>query len=71
VDDNLQGTLPSELALLTKLTSFRIENTKVTGQIPNLASLEALTSLKIRNNPNLEAGTIPDMFDAMASLRSM
>ena len=43
----------------------------VTGVLPNLATLTALTSLVIRNQGSTLAGTIPDMFGGMTLLTNL
>jgi hypothetical protein len=44
----------------------------LTGQLPDgLFSLDALVELRIGNNPNLESGTLPDMFASLTDLELM
>ena len=49
-DNNLVGTLPSELRSLTSLTSLMLSENKLSGNIPNLSGLSQLEHLDLGDN---------------------
>jgi hypothetical protein len=64
----VQGSIPNGLLALTKLTWLDFRTNLMTGSIPNLSPLSALTAFDMRYNFRLKAGTIPDFFDATPNL---
>ncbi len=66
-DNNLQETIPVELAQLTKLTTLELAFNQLTGTIPpELAQLTKLTTLELRRNQL--TGTIPTELGLLANL---
>jgi Leucine-rich repeat (LRR) protein len=59
--DQVQGTLPSELALLTKLTYLDLSSNLITGRLPDLTPLTALTSLLLGDNALLTPEPLPNL----------
>ena len=67
VDNNLQGTLPAQLARLSNLTSLDLGYNKLTGKIPTeLGRLSNLTGLHLRRNQL--TGTIPPELTRLSNL---
>ena len=64
-DNNLTGTIPSEVGKLTSLDSISLENNKLTGTIPDFSGLTNLDSLELENNEL--TGDIPAL-DGLTSL---
>ena len=65
--DNLQGTLPDELGLLTSLTLLDLYDNKLTGTIPTqLGQLTALQRLQLYKNQL--GGTIPSQIGKLTAL---
>jgi hypothetical protein len=58
-DLDIIGTIPTELMLNTKLISFNVANTKLSGTIPELYLFTELTDLRLYNN-NF-TGVFPDI----------
>ena len=69
-ENNLQGTLPTELGLLPSLKLLRIEgNPLLSGTIPSqLGALRGLSTLSLGNNTQL-SGTLPESITGMGDLR--
>ena len=67
-DNNLVGTLPSELRSLTSLTSLMLSENKLSGNIPNLSGLSQLEHLDLGDNQL--NGTIPNL-GSLTNLREL
>ena len=68
--NNLHGSLPSELGLLSELTYLALNNSKLTGRIPStIGNLTKLEDLVLFFN-QLE-GPIPTEFGQLTNLRSL
>jgi Leucine-rich repeat (LRR) protein len=67
----LEGSIPSELGLLTNLEHLDLsDNEGITGAIPDLSRLSALTVLRLGDNVGLAPGPIPNnMLAAMTGLQ--
>ncbi|XP_016473474.1 receptor protein kinase TMK1-like [Nicotiana tabacum] len=66
---NLEGTLPQELAKLTALEHLELQWNKISGPLPSLNGLSSLQVLIISNN---QFSSIPiDFFSGMTSLISV
>ncbi len=65
-DNNLVGTLPSELRSLTSLTSLMLSDNKLSGNIPNLRGLSLLEHLDLGGNQL--NGTIPGWLGDLTTL---
>ena len=64
-NNNLTGTLPTEVANLSHLTSLNIKNNLLTGNLPPLSRITTLTNLEVEDNKfvfaNLSAsGLVPN-----------
>ena len=69
-NNNLTGTIPPELGVLTSLTSLELSSNKLTGTIPpELSALANLTSLDLAFNEL--TGTIPPELGALTNLTSL
>ncbi|XP_019097401.1 PREDICTED: probable leucine-rich repeat receptor-like protein kinase At5g49770 isoform X1 [Camelina sativa] len=68
VDRNkLSGDIPSSLNNLTNLNELYLANNRLTGSLPNLASLNSLYTLDVSNN-TLEFSVIPSWLSSLRSL---
>ena len=68
-NDNLRGTLPPELGLLTDLEYLNVNSNQLTGTIPTqLGNLWSLTHLGLANN-DLQ-GTLPTELERLTDLRT-
>ena len=65
-DNNLVGTLPSELRSLTSLTSLMLSENKLSGNIPNLSGLSQLEHLDLGDNQL--NGTLPGWLGNLTTL---
>ncbi len=65
-DNNLVGTLPSELRSLTSLTSLMLSENKLSGNIPNLSGLSQLEHLDLGDNQL--NGTLPGWLGDLTTL---
>jgi hypothetical protein len=67
-ENDITGTIPTEIGLLTKLTEFRIQQNALSGTIPsefvNLKDLQVL-SLSEQTSATRLTGTLPNIFDGM------
>ena len=67
-DNNLSGTIPTEIGQLTKLAGLDIDNNKIVGTIPTvLGNLRLMRELDL--DFNLLTGTIPTEFGLMTEAR--
>lgn len=66
-DNKLTGSIPSELMLLTSMTSLKIEGSSLTGTVPSELGLMTDMS-KLSLFGNLFSGTIPTEFGLMTSV---
>uniref|UniRef100_A0A7S4EKM4 Disease resistance R13L4/SHOC-2-like LRR domain-containing protein n=1 Tax=Pseudo-nitzschia australis TaxID=44445 RepID=A0A7S4EKM4_9STRA len=65
--NSLTGTIPSEIASLTKLTILDLSNNKITGTIPlEIVQMEKLSVLYLGNNEL--AGSIPNDIGKLSSV---
>ncbi|WP_353573137.1 LamG-like jellyroll fold domain-containing protein [Candidatus Albibeggiatoa sp. nov. BB20] len=64
-NNNLQGTLPQELAVLTDMGVLSLNANKLQGEMPDLSPLSNLERLQLGNNGL--SGSIPDL-DTLVSL---
>ncbi len=68
-DNNLVGTLPSELRSLTSLTSLMLSENKLSGNIPNLSGLSQLEHLDLGDNQL--NGTLPGWLGNLTNLEQL
>ncbi len=69
-DNQLTGTLPSEIGNLTALTSMVIHTNQITGSIPaSIGNLSGLTTLYI--NTNQLSGTLPTSMGNLTNLANL
>ena len=64
--NDLSGTIPSELFLLTGLTQFDVNNNRLSGNIDQIGVFQRLEFLQIHSN--LFTGEIPASMGALARL---
>jgi len=67
-NNNLTGSLPSELNFLTALEYLSLKSNKLSGSIPNLTALKALKILWLTDNQL--SGSIPDLSE-LSSLNTI
>ena len=66
-DNNLCGTIPKEISVLTQLQSLRLEFNHLTGEIPqSITTLDKLLDLDLYNNKL--SGTIPQNIEDLTNL---
>mmetsp|Transcript_6932 Transcript_6932/g.10118 ORF Transcript_6932/g.10118 Transcript_6932/m.10118 type:complete len:383 (-) Transcript_6932:158-1306(-) len=66
--NNITGTIPSDIGMMTKLRTLRIENNKITGSIPpEFGLLTTLVTLRLEHN-NI-VGIVPSEIGMMTELR--
>lgn len=66
---NLEGTLPKELSILTRLERLELQWNNISGPLPSLKGLGSLQVLMLSNN---QFTSIPDdFFSGMSSLQSV
>jgi len=64
----LEGTIPSEIALLTSLTTLNFNSCSLAGELPfEIGEMSQLQNLEIVNSELI--GTIPDTFSKLLSLK--
>ena len=69
-DNDISGTLPISLGLLSNLEELRANNNKITGTIPKeLGVLRNLTTIQL--NVNSLTGTLPQNLGALTSLTKL
>jgi hypothetical protein len=60
--NNLKGTIPEDICLLTSLEEFRVPNNQLEGNLPAcMASLPSLAILEADGNPDLSVGAVNDV----------
>lgn len=64
--NDLSGTIPTELYLLTGLTQFDVNNNRLSGNIDQIGVFEQLEFLQIHSN--LFAGEIPASMGALTRM---
>lgn len=70
VDNNMRGTFPLELSLLSNLEILEMSRNVITGFLPStLATLSTLRSIQLYDN--YISGTIPSEFGALSMLESL
>ncbi|KZV46409.1 hypothetical protein F511_23615 [Dorcoceras hygrometricum] len=68
-NQNLEGSLPSNLNKLTSLQVFEVMKNQLTGPLPSFAGLSSLQTVSLSNN---NFSSIPsDFFDGMNSLQDV
>lgn len=68
---NLHGTIPSDLGLLTGLSSLQLDSMALSGPVPSeLGLLTALTSLSLKDNYAL-SGTLPQELSGLTNLATL
>ena len=61
-ENNLIGSIPTNIDLLVSLVSFDVSGNNLQGDLPSqLGNCLDLESLYLSNNPNLTPGSIPDL----------
>ncbi|XP_074284725.1 receptor protein kinase TMK1-like [Silene latifolia] len=66
---NLEGTLPADLSVLTSLERLELQWNKLSGSLPSLKGLNSLQVIMLSNN---NFSSIPiDFFDGLTSLQSV
>ena len=69
-DNNLVGTIPSQIGILTKLRVFEVDHNGLTGTIPTeLGNLINIVELDLDDNKL--TGTIPTEFGTMITAREL
>jgi len=66
----LSGTVPSNINNLTKLAELHLENSKLTGPLPDLTGMSALSFVDMSNN-SFNASDVPSWFTTLPSLTSL
>ncbi|GJM87740.1 hypothetical protein PR202_ga03725 [Eleusine coracana subsp. coracana] len=67
---HLTGPVPSNINNLTKLAELHMENNKLTGLLPDLTGMIALSFVDMSNN-SFNASAVPDWFTTLPSLTSL
>ncbi|KAM7529422.1 hypothetical protein LguiB_032832 [Lonicera macranthoides] len=67
--NNLQGTLPTNLSVLTQLERLELQWNNISGPLPSLSGLSSLQVLMLSNN--LFTSLPIDFFNGMSSLQSV
>ncbi|KAJ1265223.1 hypothetical protein BS78_08G062900 [Paspalum vaginatum] len=66
----LSGPVPSNINNLTKLAELHLENGKLTGPLPDLTGMTALSFVDMSNN-SFNASDVPSWFTTLPSLTSL
>ncbi|CAD6342379.1 unnamed protein product [Miscanthus lutarioriparius] len=71
-DNNYQltGPVPSNINNLTKLAELHLENNQLTGPLPDLTGMSALSFVDMSNN-SFNASDVPSWFTTLPSLTSL
>jgi hypothetical protein len=69
IKNNLTGSIPDEISLLTDLVTIRMSDNRIVGRIPkSMVSLDALAELDLE--VNLLAGELPPEFGSMTNVKT-
>jgi Leucine-rich repeat (LRR) protein len=66
----LSGPVPSNINNLTKLAELHLENSKLTGPLPDLTGMSSLSFVDMSNN-SFNASDVPSWFTTLPSLTSL
>ncbi|CAN6326117.1 unnamed protein product [Urochloa humidicola] len=66
----LSGPVPTNINNLTKLAELHLENCKLTGPLPDLTGMSALSFVDMSNN-SFNASDVPSWFTTLPSLTSL
>jgi len=66
----LSGQVPSNINNLTKLAELHLENSQLTGPLPDLTGMSALSFVDMSNN-SFNASDVPSWFTTLPSLTSL
>ncbi|KAF8658024.1 hypothetical protein HU200_059486 [Digitaria exilis] len=66
----LSGSVPSNINNLTKLAELHLQNSKLTGPLPDLTGMSALSFVDMSNN-SFNASNVPSWFTTLPSLTSL
>ncbi|KAG2615323.1 leucine-rich repeat receptor protein kinase HPCA1-like isoform X2 [Panicum virgatum] len=66
----LNGQVPSNINNLTKLAELHLENSQLTGPLPDLTGMSALSFVDMSNN-SFNASDVPSWFTTLPSLTSL
>ncbi|RLN28688.1 putative leucine-rich repeat receptor-like protein kinase [Panicum miliaceum] len=66
----LSGPVPSNINNLTKLAELHLENSQLTGPLPDLTGMSALSFVDMSNN-SFNASDVPSWFTTLPSLTSL